>query len=85
MKDKLIIAKQKELIDLLSRYFGTDEVFLSEIQEKKKLESELSELESKEETCNNPIACDTCGRHPAVVVINEFGTFCKEHAKYIKK
>ena len=54
------------------------------------LESELSALESDDHELiegytirYDSAACDVCGRHPAVIVINEFGTFCKEHAKYI--
>ena len=31
-----------------------------------------------------PIKCDACGCHPNVLIITEFGTFCQEHAKYVK-
>lgn len=27
-----------------------------------------------------PAKCDTCGRHPSLIVRNARGTFCQEHA-----
>ena len=28
------------------------------------------------------LTCDTCGRHPSVIVQTPVGRFCMEHAKY---
>lgn len=29
------------------------------------------------------LKCDVCGKHPSVIIITEFGTYCKEHARYV--
>ena len=80
MNYKLAYLKQKEIIE-----FYEERLSMGEIHSAFTLKSELSLLEKEEEIeeKHNPTACDVCGRHPAVIIVNEFGTFCKEHAKYI--
>jgi hypothetical protein len=29
------------------------------------------------------LKCDICGRHPNVIIITQFGTYCQEHARYV--
>jgi hypothetical protein len=93
MNYKLLYEKQKELLTEYKKLVEFceapqyHEIMTAKAIQKTviiSIESELAALGAEEgEEKYNPITCDVCGRHPAVVIINQFGTFCIEHARYI--
>lgn len=61
----------KDILEKLSR----GEITVTEA------EKQISELMMA--AYNTNIKCDICGFHPSVIYTTQFGTFCKDHVRYI--
>lgn len=59
-----------------NKHLMIDSFLASRSEEKEEISEELQKAVPA-------MKCDVCGCHPSTIYTTQFGTFCKEHVRYI--